>query len=172
MSIYFKTFPLSLFCVGLIGPAVAQSDSVSTVKIVTAILAPDPQSGMKSTQTVTVDFKNQRVTSEYKTGTTEFFGVALSSVADNFKIKSYNFLPGQKVRLNIVGETASGVGVLPHIDYDFIIEVSADGTSKLSGCHDGYPAYTVHVNNTKKYDFKHKPMNLLNLFGSCDIKIP
>lgn len=51
-----------------------------SIEIETRILNMDPQPGMKSLHTIIVDFKNKTVKSSFKTGTTDFFGVKLSSV--------------------------------------------------------------------------------------------
>jgi hypothetical protein len=150
--------------------AIAADDppSVREVVITTAILDPDPQAGMKSTQRIFVDFEHHMVRSEYETGTTEFFGVVLSSVRDHFRIENVSFA-GDEVRFRAVGETASGVRVLPNINYRFDIRMNRDATEgDVTGCHDGYPSYEVRFGHTLIYWFKHKPIRLLNLFGECD----
>ena len=142
--------------------------SVKEVVITTAILDPDPLAGMKSTQRIFVDFERRVVIGEYETGTTEFFGVFLESVRNRFRIENVSF-SGDEVRFRAVGETASGVRVLPNINYRFDIRMNRDATQgDVTGCHDGYPSYEVRFGHTLIYWFKHRPIRLLNLFGNCD----
>ena len=149
-------------------PASDEAPSVREVVITTAILDPDPQAGMKSTQRIFVDFERRVVTDAYETGTTEFFGVVLASVRNRFRIENVSF-SGDEVRFRAVGETASGVRVLPNINYRFDIRMNRDATEgDVTGCHDGYPSYEVRFGRIMIYWFKHRPIRLLNLFGDCD----
>jgi Protein of unknown function (DUF3238) len=150
--------------------AEAAADDTVQVVIETRILDGDPQAGMKSRQVIQVDFVNKRVKDTFETGTTDFFGVKLSSVRDKFLISEVNFSDGT-VTFRAAGETASGVRALPSIDYNLLLTVNADGSTKISGCHDGYPAYSVNVDAKTIYTFKHKSVQLIKLFGSCDIQL-
>lgn len=141
------------------------------VEIETRILDFDPQSGMKSRQIIIVNFTDRKITSSYKTGATEFFGIKLSSVRNNFKVVNKSFSGNNKVKFTVVGETASGVGVIPNINYRFVIALTAGGAITVMGCHDGYPAYKVKVDGKVKYAFRHKSKEVLNLFGECDIRV-
>lgn len=137
--------------------------------IETRILDFDPQSGVKSHHFFFIDFDKKTVTDAYNTGTTElFFGISLDSIRDNFQISNISF-QDEKVNFVITGTTATGVGIVPSIDYKFSLEVEKSGSGSITGCHDGYPAYLVQINGKNVYEFKHKAMHVLNLFGSCDI---
>lgn len=136
----------------------------------TRILDFDPQNGVKSQHFFFIDFEDQKVTSSYETGTTDFFGVKLDSVRDNFTITNVRF-QGDDVSFTITGTTATGVGVVPNIDYKFVIYTNKSGKGTVEGCHDGYPAYLIQFNGNNIYRFNHKPKNILNLFGSCDIRM-
>lgn len=148
----------------------AAADSTVQVVIETRILDGDPQAGMKSRHVIQIDFASRRILGSFQTGTTDFFGVDLHSVRDKFVISDVSFSDGTAT-FKAVGETASGVRAVPSIDYNLLLTVNQDGTATVSGCHDGYPAYSVAVEAMSIYTFKHKPVRLLNLFGSCDIKI-
>ena len=152
----------------LSGVCFAQEKSVV---IETRILSPDPFSGMKSKQTVKIDFQNQTVEDDFRTGTTEVFGIILESVRDNFKVQNVVF-SGDEVSFSVKGTTASGVRISPDIDYKFSFKVhKEDGVVSISGCHDAYPAYSIFTDNAVIYEFKHKSIDLLSLFGTCDVKL-
>ena len=137
----------------------------------TAILEPDPQSGVKSRHRVNVDFDNRLIVDDYETGTTEFFGIELDSVRDRFRISEVVFDGQGGVSFEVSGQTASGVRALPNLNYRFRFELERDGAHRLSGCHDAYPAYTVMIDGVKHYAHLHEPVNLISLFGRCDVRI-
>lgn len=159
----------------------ASDELQGIIFIETRILPFDPVSGMKSTQKVYIflnkEMKQIRFESEYETGNT----YGLPAVRNRFKLSdmSYNLESGSIV-FTVSGQTASGVLIMPDIDYNFIL--SFDGSNrqniwKIEGCHDGYPAYRVWLSNavsgevTELYEFRHKPLNLLKLLGNCDVKV-
>ncbi len=161
------------------------TNEVFSLEIETRILDFDPQPGMKSRQFIVVErsphTRQFRAKSSYTTGKTRMLGRDISSVRDDFKVTPLLFRDmgagGKKLSFKAVGQTASGVGFMPNIDYSFdfsISTVNGKSTVKLTGEHDGYPAYTVwlHTGTTKKelYKFKHKSMNLHKLFGKKDTK--
>lgn len=151
---------------------------VAEVVFETRILPFDPQPGMKSTHTVVLRETGSKIifSDSYKTGTTDFFGYKLSSMRDNFKLLNTSYdLDKELASFKVTGETASGVGVVPNINYSFDVQIK-DEKIYLKGCHDGYPAYTVTLIIPGKspvlvYNFKHKPKEVINLFGSCDIAV-
>lgn len=164
----------------VLGFFVVPASLAEVAKIVfeTRILSFDPFPGMKSTHTVILNQADNKIifSDSYETGATDFYGVKLSSVRDNFKISntSYN-IDQEQAGFKVAGETASGVGVVPHIDYSFDVQIK-DERIHLKGCHDGYPAYTVTLivpgeSPVTVYDFKHKPMQVFSLFGDCDIQV-
>jgi len=137
--------------------------------IETRILSPDPQPGMKSKHTIIVDFINNSVKDKFETGTTEVFGITLSSARDNFAVDAIQFA-GENVSFTVKGSTASGILISPDIDYKFEFVVNKDtGVTSVKGCHDAYPAYSIFNDVAKIYEFKHRSVDLLSLFGSCDV---
>lgn len=177
----------AILCIGLSTPSFAET--IYRVEIETRILDFDDQPGMKSKHTIGIDFNldTDKVTlsNDFHTGTSEVFGVVLTSVRDNFKTTNLSFNnddDGGFIKFNALGETGSGVGFIPNINYKFHFtgKPTADGDVKWSirGCHDGYPAYQVKIKRVKPpetktvYSFKHESENLLSLsgklFGECD----
>jgi hypothetical protein len=138
--------------------------------IETAILSPDPQAGMKSRQTLLIDFAERRIGNDFQTGTTNVLGSPRGSVRDNFRVTDVRFV-GDRVVLTAVGETASGVRVMPNINYSFELTVQRTGAVRVTGCHDAYPAYSITANGETVYSFRHRPWNLIALFGACDVRI-
>ncbi|SFN44981.1 hypothetical protein SAMN05216386_1016 [Nitrosospira briensis] len=141
------------------------------VEIVTRILPSDPQEGMKSTQVLLVDFEKKQITQSFSTGVTGLGPIQLGSVRDKFVIENPDFSSPGRAGFTARGQTASGVLFMPNINYMFQFVVTPTGKGALSGCHDGYPAYQVMVGTNKVYDFKHRSIALLKLFGQCDIEI-
>jgi len=172
---YFISFLGALFPIATFGEERLQG----TIFIETRILDFDPVSGMKSTQRIAVfadrDNQSMRVNSTFTTGTT--FGIP--AVRNRFSVANVSYdLSEGKLSFLATGQTASGVLVMPDIDYSF--QLSFDGSNHqnkwtLQGCHDGYPAYKVWLENavsgetTELYEFIHRPIQLLNLLGNCDI---
>ena len=148
----------------------ALADDKIQIVVETEILSPDPQAGIKSRHVIQVDFGALKIRDAYQTGVTDFFGVDLTSIRDNFKVSTSKF-SANAVNLTLSGETASGVGIIPNINYRFEIALKADGTASISGCHDGYPAYRVIVEGKKVYSFVHQSKDLIKLFGTCDVKV-
>lgn len=138
--------------------------------IETRILDFDPKSGVKSQHFFFIDFEKNEVTDSYETGTTDFFGINLPSIRDNFSTSDVSF-QDDTVTFTITGTTASGVGFIPNIDYKFKVKAYKNGKGSIKGCHDGYPAYLIQFNGNNVYKFKHKAKKVLNLFGSCDVKL-
>ncbi len=138
------------------------------VVIESRILEPDPQAGVKVRHLLEVDFDRQNIEDFYETGTTDFFGVDLDSVRDNFTVLKIHF-SGDVAWFEVRGETASGVAVLPNVNYRLNFEVARSGEAKISGCHDGYPAYRIVVDGVEQYAYQHQPLDLLSLLGECDI---
>lgn len=72
--------------------------------------------------------------------------------------------------LRVTGEAISGLGIGPRINYTFLF-VGKQKKARVMGCHDGYPSYKIWFNGKLIYYHKHKPTNLIKLFGNCDIKV-
>lgn len=146
----------------------AMTGQQTKLMIETRILDFDPVAGMKSTQTIQVDFVKQTVISSYVTGNT--YGIP--STRDSFVVEQIKFSPDQnQVNFKVIGATASGVQIMPNIDYQFNFTLSSDNQLSINGCHDAYPAYKVILNGKSEYEFKHERKDLIKLFGECDIKV-
>lgn len=154
-------------------PAWSQSQQEGVIE--TRILDFDPQAGVKSQHFYFIDFDNQTVGNSFVTGSTTIdLGVTqfeLSSVRDNFAIQDVSFSGQESVSFSIFGSTASGVVVMPDIDYSFSITVYRNGRIDLSGCHDAYPAYLIQHNGLDIYSFSHEGFDLVELIGTCDQQV-
>jgi len=139
----------------------------SDIVIETRILEKDPFSGMKSRQNITYDFKSQKITQKVETGTTDLGVVVVESIRDDFKTE---FISGDANSLSFraIGTTASGVVVMPDIDYNFIFDVKSNGIISVKGCHDGYPAYIIKHHGKVIYKYDHPSVALIKLLGTCD----
>jgi len=166
---YLKTTIL-LVAASFLNTASAVAEDLYEGLLETRILDFDPQSGVKSQHFFFVDFDKQTVNTSYETGSTDFFGVSLGSVRDNFAASSVSFSEDE-VSFVLSGSTASGVGVIPNIDYRFDIILSRMGQVRISGCHDGYPAYLIQFNGSNIYNYEHRPKDVYKLFGNCDVTI-
>ena len=126
------------------------------------------QAGQKSLHTILVDLTNQKIESSYKTGHTEILGWSVNSIRDGFNIGDMKFfLKG--VLFKAGGQTASGVGFMPNINYKFGFFVSPTHIL-INGSHDGYPSYSVTVNGKLIYDYVQGWLG--QLFGESDIDVP
>ncbi|UCI23972.1 hypothetical protein [Mesorhizobium sp. B2-8-5] len=127
------------------------------------------EAGIKSTQTVVVDFSMGSVSSSFTTGVTSIGVSELKSIRDAFSVDNVA-ISKTAAGFDAVGQTASGVGFMPNIDYKFAITVDVSSREVVfSGCHDGYPSYKIFVNGNVVYDFDQEL--LVALFGSCDTKV-
>ena len=134
-----------------------------------------PVAGIKSTQTIEVFrlFNRGRrecsVRSRYRTGTT----LGLPSVRNRFTATKNCYKNGpygyDGVTINVKGQTASGVRVMPNINYRFTITLETDRTIKVNGCHDGYPSYNIKIGSRRIY--YHHQEHVGTLFGSCDTHV-
>lgn len=164
-----KSIFTHIFTFVLIVLAVSVQASTQVV-IETRIEEKDPFAGMKTRQVIQINFDANTVISSYETGTTNFFDIKLNSVRDNFGIDDAVF-SGDQATFTAFGTTASGVMAVPDIDYKLQFVVNKSGSVTVKGCHDGYPSYRVNANGTSIYSHEHKSIDLLSLFGTCDIKI-
>ncbi|WP_424989749.1 DUF3238 domain-containing protein [Fluviibacterium sp. S390] len=165
-------FALSLGGVSTGMPVHAQSSQEGFIE--TRILDFDPQAGVKSQHFYYVDFANQTVTASFVTGTTRIsLGIIdfeVSSIRDNFRVSSVSFNSGIASFI-LEGTTASGIAVMPDIDYRFEITVSKSSTISVRGCHDAYPAYLIQHQGSTVYSFRHESLDLIKLFGTCDQEV-
>ena len=143
---------------------------IHTFLVRTEILPFDPQPGMKSEQTLDVDFTSRTVRSSSRTGHTHIGPITLSAARSKFSVFGVVFSP-TGVTFTAVGTTASGVLVLPNIDYSIRFQVIPAGTGWIDGNHDGYPAYKVSKGSKVVYAYLHKPMELWKLAGISSVLI-
>ncbi|WP_037424798.1 hypothetical protein [Sinorhizobium sp. CCBAU 05631] len=128
------------------------------------------QAGLKSRQTLTIHFDTKQISNTFETGVTSLSGTNLSSIRDKFVINNVQF-SGSVAAFKATGQTASGIIIIPNIDYK--LDITVDKSAKeivLSGCHDGYPSYIVSVEGKTVYEFKQEFIGAL--FGACDINVP
>jgi hypothetical protein len=152
------------------------------------------QVGRKSLHTITVDFdfdprvpfipSQERasrviegfrraqgpITQKYVTGKTNIGPVSLGSLRDDFRLISPRVQPRVSASFSVIGQTASGVAIMPNINYqlDFVISLSPK-LVKIKGSHDGYPSYNVSVNGRTVYDYVQG--HLGELFGKSDVAV-
>lgn len=152
-------------------PSIAFSQT-ATIQIETRIadINGAAQPGVKSIHTIDIDYAKRLINDSFSTGVTKIGDVVLSSVRDGFKVSNVQIV-GKVAALTARGQTASGVLLLPNIDYRFDITVDMQSREVLiSGCHDGYPSYKVSVLGKIVYQFQQR--SLVDLLGNCDIVIP
>ncbi len=152
----------------------AHAQDVQEGIVETRILDFDPQSGMKSQHLYFINFTDRTVNASVTTGSTSInLGVVqfdVGSIRDNFVVSDVTF-NDSRVTFLLSGTTASGTGVTPDIDYRLKFVVTRNGKASVTGCHDGYPAYLVQHNGREIYRFNHKSLDLLSLFGTCDVVV-
>lgn len=148
------------------------------VEIITRIDDGDPVPGMKSSHRIAVDFKTRTLRRVHvKTGTTYGIPSTRNKFSENivgWDACGRGGVPTDCVKIQLKGSTASGVRVIPNIDYDLSVYVTHDGLAAIRGCHDGYPTYLVRINERVLYHFKHQPWEiwrLSNFFGKdCHVR--
>lgn len=126
------------------------------------------QVGQKSLQRLTIDFERKTIDNQYLTGTTKLCRLEVSSIRDSFKLIKPRFTDAGVAMFSVSGETASGVHVMPNINYGFNFEVSQDEI-KFSGAHDGYPSYNISVDGKSVYDCVQGW--IWQLAGDSDVKV-
>jgi hypothetical protein len=127
-----------------------------------------PQVGQKSLHRIIVDFSRRKISHQFLTGNTSVLMLKLDSVRNNFQLVRVRFSENGKAFFSVSGETASGVRVLPNINYQFDFEAEGNEV-EFSGSHDGYPSYNIAVNGVSAYDYVQK--NIWRLAGDSDIVI-
>jgi hypothetical protein len=153
------------------GSGAVGSKAKSDVAIQTTIPKDDKFPGMKSRQTIAIDYEKKSVTCGYVSGVTDIGIFEIPAARSSFSVSNIYFIGSDKVLFTAVGETASGVRVLPNINYRFKLIISKDGDAKVDGGHDAYPAYTVTVGGVQKYHFEPEPGNLGGLWGDSETKV-
>ena len=163
---------LCLFDIAALAHSRSAAQHVLTIE--TRIDPSDPQAGMKSKHRISLNLRSKTIRQHFETGTTKIFEKTLYSIRDNFKnkvVKWYRTADHRAVRLSVSGHTASGVRVLPGIDYKFTVTIVDTGQVAIDGCHDGYPSYLIKIGGTTVYHHRHKPTRLYKLFGKCDVNV-
>ena len=127
-----------------------------------------PQVGRKSLQTLSIDFGAREIAHTYSTGTTHVGFWELDSTRDNFFLNTKAWPGGTSVLFYVSGQTASGVKIMPNINYEFEIRLSLRPAIVSLNCrHDGFPSYNVAVNGSTVYD--HVQQNIWQLMGDSDV---
>lgn len=136
-----------------------------TLTIKTEIRKPDPQAGVKSLQTITLDTANGKASSTYETGVTTVLGVEFDSRVDDFNVSE---LSGQDGVFSCAVDGTTGSKFFP-ADIDYAFHVTMNENTKeigISGSHDGYPSYTMALDGAVIYD--HQQGDLGDLLGDGD----
>ncbi len=133
-----------------------------TVTVITVIRGPDPEAGIKTKHSVTVDCESGKITSESKfIGTTMFLG---SSYPGTASLHASAFGGGGCVTVLMSGRANSYFLPLLHISYFYSININCKkGSSTGVSYNRGYPSYEVYVNGSKIYDSPQEHVALYDL---------
>ena len=146
------------------------------IEIVTAIREVNGafQVGEKSRQTVLLDCEKRILTSlPVVLGDTKIAGRSLKPVRSKFSADMFD-TAGDRFGILALGQTASGVMVMPDIDYRFQMSVDPRRRRiRLSGAHDGFPSYSILVDGKNVYDFEQNLFveSFTDLMGTSDVTI-
>ena len=97
----------------------------------------------------------------------------LNPVRNNFHSELYD-VDGDKFGLSFLGQTASGVRIMPDIDYRFTIVLDARKRRiHIQGTHDGFPSYSILVDGKSIYDFEQNLFveSVTDLAGTGDVTV-
>lgn len=106
-------------------------------------------------------------------GKTKIGPITLQPVRSNFRASLYDSA-NDIFRLLLSGQTASGVLVMPDIDYQ--LQISVDPRKRrvhITGSHDGFPSYSVLIDGKTVYDYEQNifieaPVELM---GKSDVSV-
>ena len=139
--------------------------AVYTIVVETEIRKPDPQSGTKSYQEVSIDTDAGTATSTYSTGKTTVGGRQYSSRSDDFTVSQVSGDNG--VYTAAIDGTTGSKWFPANIDYSFDVVINENtGEVFLVGSHDGYPSYMIRLNGELIYDYQQD--DIWDLFGDAD----
>lgn len=146
------------------------------IEIVTAIrdVGDAMQVGEKSRQTVLLDC-DKRVLTQFPValGDTKIWRISLKPVRSKFTAELYDSA-NDIFSMFILGQTASGVRFMPDIDYRLRITVDPlKRRIRLSGAHDGFPSYSILLNDKRIYDFEQNLFveSATALMGTSDVTV-
>ncbi|MFT3669662.1 MAG: hypothetical protein QM795_14040 [Pseudoxanthomonas sp.] len=129
--------------------------------------------GEKSRHVITLNPSSGLVSERVLLGTTDLIVFKKEAIRSKFTATSA-YENDDRYRIRARGTTASGVGIVPSIDYDleFAIDL-ADRSIEVSGTHDGFPSYAVLVNGRVVYDFEqgHMLKSWPLLYGTSDVTV-
>ncbi|MET4726698.1 hypothetical protein ABIE09_000469 [Lysobacter enzymogenes] len=150
-------------------------DRPLTIEVVTAIRAVKRAfgTGEKSRHVLTLNPAAGLVTERVLLGATDLLLFQLEAIRSKFAATSA-YENDQRYRIRARGSTASGVGLMPSIDYDLVFVLDlARRSIEIDGTHDGFPSYSVLVNGRKVYDFEqgHMAKSWALLYGSGDVTV-
>ena len=155
----------------LVHNAYAEKLEVVIVTEIRDLGATSIQTGMKSTQTLTVDTNAKKVSAKFKTGVTDIGFAKLKSVRDMFTVSKVQFKSSQIV-FTANGQTASALSIFGDIDYEFTLNINIRQRKILvSGCHNKFPSYYVEINGKRIYDRQQTGSTVTGLIGECDIRV-
>ena len=130
--------------------------------------------GEKSRQAMLLDCDKKLLTQfPMVMGSTKIGPITLKPVRNKFKSDLYDS-ENDIFSLFILGQTASGVMVMPDIDYQLRLSIDPRKRRvRILGSHDGFPSYSVLIDGKAVYDYE---QNLFieapaELMGSSDITV-
>jgi hypothetical protein len=144
----------------------ARGDQIVLIEIVTEIRRPVELKGIppgeKSRQIVRFDSKSATAPSTVKLGSS--YGIPAARNQFESEVLSSNF---PHFSLWIKGQTASGVRILPDIDYHFRIDLDlASRTMRVTGGIDAYPSFSIIVDGRQVFD--NPQHSIVDLLGDAD----
>jgi len=125
------------------------------------------QAGVKSTETVRINFETGEIIEKsYTTGTTDFGLFETDSRSDEFIPKVTK--TADTNTLKMTGETGSWGFPVANINYDFTITYDKSmRTITVGRTHDGFPSYQLWIGGTVRYDYQQGHIG--ELFGTRDV---
>ncbi|BEV12062.1 hypothetical protein ATDW_25580 [Asticcacaulis sp. DW145] len=147
------------------------------IEIVTAIrdVGGAIQVGEKSRHVMILDCQSRTFTPmEPTTGYTKLMGRKLEAVRNRFLATLDEAIDPDVFTISALGQTATGVRVLPDIDYRLRITIHARKRQvRITGAHDGFPSYSVLVNGKAVYDFEQNLFieSYTDLLGTSDVVV-
>ncbi|WP_299616039.1 hypothetical protein [uncultured Tateyamaria sp.] len=142
------------------------TDLLLDVMIRTEIESGNPQAGLKSEHTITLEVETGKLRkTKLELGKSDF-GIFEASP---FKFQNGFPEPVSKLRgdgtitLSVTGTTATPALIFPSIDYRFDLVIDpSKGSVLVSGNHDAYPSYSISIGkpDNQVYEFKHENLGL------------
>jgi len=142
-----------------VAPRVILIEIVTEIRRPVSALIP---SGEKSRQIVRFDSRSATAPSTVKLGST--YGIPATRNQFESEVLSSN---SPRFSLWIKGQTASGVQLIPDIDYHFRVDIDlASKTLRVTGSIDAYPSYSMLVDGVNVFD--NQQQSIVDLLGDAD----